>query len=228
MVKKLIDVETAVSWAYRDEIPKKEVAGLTGWEKTIYLGTGIDDGHFESGFPVNLGPPHPDALLIDHAVRSLGDVTMLWEHEGPGIMGDLLPYAPLEDPVLRRMQFSPCALVTLHARMGTRPCWDLGPLKLTRIIGKNGKPVVNGITEGRRYAEGANCPLRLDPSGYEMACARAEYLIWWQALHGLVAESWNLSEFALQYPRAAERPWKLDTERKPRILQDISARMRIA
>lgn len=239
MGKRPVDIEQLLQWAYRDELPKRAIGGLTGWEKTIYLGTSVDEGNFESGFPVALGPPHPDALLIDYAVRSLSDVTMLWEHECAGIMGNLAAYVEADDPVLRRMQFSPACLVTAHARMGTRPRWDLGPARLRPMFGRNNKPVVRGITAGRRYQEGAYCPLELELAGTtrlltgdsiarEIACARAEYLIWRRALGELAAESWDLRDHVAQLPRAAERPWITDTEQKHRVLRDISASGRVA
>ena len=168
-----------------------------------------------------MGPPHPDALLIAYQVRSLEPVTMLWVDAAPDIMGELLPYAPADDPILHRMEFSPSALVMMHARMGTRPQWDLGPVKLSRVIGKNGKPIVQGITAGRRYAEGAYCPVRLDPPGHEIACARAEFVVWRAALVDLANEIWNLESFAPQQPTAAALPWTNNTERKPRILYEI-------
>ena len=92
-------------------------------------------------------------------------------------------------------------------------------MRLKRIIGKNGKTVVNGITAGRRYAIGAACPLQLDPPGREIASARAEYFVWRSALDLLAAEI-KLSDFTALPPRAAAMPWLEDTEHKPRILRD--------
>lgn len=232
MARQAKDIEALLSWAYRDELPKRAIGGLTGWEKLVLLGTTVDDERRpdEVGFPVNMGPPHPDALLIDHAVRTLEPVTMLWEIAREGIMGDLSPYAPADDPTLRRMQFSPMALVMMHAKMGTRPAWDLGPTSVKRIQGGNGKPKVHGITAGHRYETGAHCPLQLDPPAREIACARAEYAVWHAALMTVTAEleSWNLKDFAPQYPKAAPAPWIEDTERKPRIFRNNSITKMIA
>jgi len=228
-MRKPVCIEKLLQWAYREELPKSAVGGLTGWEKLVLLGTRVDEPRNDDpGFPVALGAPHPDALLIDYHVRALDDVTMLWEQSVDAIMGELAPYAPADDPILTRMQFSPSALIQLHARMGNRPIWDLGPLRLTRVVGRNGKPVTNGITAGGRYAEGSACPLQLDPPGREIACARAEYFIWRSALSALASESWNLVDHAPQQPSAAALPWREDTERKVRVLRDIRPRVAIA
>lgn len=231
-----IDIETLLRWAYREELPKREIGGLTGWESDILLlGTRVDDSYKESGepgFPVAMGPPHPDALLIDHCVRQMEDVELDWAGSRDRIMGHLAPYAPLDHPALRYMRFSPQAIITMHARMGTRPVWDLGRSRLHRVIGKNGKPVVDGVTAGRRYAPGASCPLRLDPSGPEIACARAEYAVWHASLVALVAESRKLDDHAPQHPAAPPEPWRTGEQQKPaihrRIVEPAAAAGRLA
>src|SRR5262245_7023767 len=124
-------------WAYRDELPKTAIGGLTGWEKLILLGTVIDEPRGDDHFPATLGAPHPDAEMLDSRVRRLQDVTMLWDDVCEDLMGELAPWAPANDPVLRRMPFQPGALVMTHAKMGTRPRWDLGPARVTRILGRN-------------------------------------------------------------------------------------------
>src|SRR5271166_563920 len=218
-----INIEKLLHWTYRDELPKREIGGLTGWETLIYLGTKIDHSRqdWQPGFPVIMGPPHPDALLVDHAVRSLGDTVVEWEHACERIMGPLLPYAPAENKVLRRMEFNGSALVTMHARLGNRPHWQMGELKLLRVLGKNGKPVVNGMTAGRRYAEGSHCPLRLEPKGEDIAQARCEYVAWHGSLVrlcGMLNDTWRLSEWKAELPTASPLPWIHDDEPKRRII----------
>jgi hypothetical protein len=134
-------------------------------------------------------------------------------------MGELGAYLTDGDPLVRRMKAQTSALVQVHARMGTRPRWDVGPLRLVRILGKNHKPVVHGVTRGRRYAAGAYCPLQLDPPPQEIVSARFEYFVWRAALERIttLAESWKDASFAPQQSTAPWRPWLTGEEREPVI-----------
>ncbi len=219
--KRRLDVEKLLQWVYRDELPKQTTGGLTGWERLILLGTNVDVSHHDTALPIALGPPHPDALLIDHAVRQLPNVKLNWAQTAKALMGHLLPYTPKPDPRIQHMATSPAALVVSHAIMGTRPHWDLGPVRLRRILGKNGKPVIDGITAGRRYGRGASCPLQLEPEGCEIISARFEYAAWHTALVTLANESWNLSEHVAVLPHAAAEPWITGPEPTSRILKSI-------
>lgn len=231
-----IDIERLLTWAYRDELPKQTVGGLTGWERLTFLGTNVDESSRETSYPVALGPPHPDALIVDHVVRGLEDVMFKWRDLRKRLMGHLAPYAAEDDPACSAMRFSAEALVRHHAIMGSRPIWHLGPVSLLRIQEKNNKPrvqylddsgkLVNGLTSGRRYGPMARCPLRLDPAGAEIACARAEYLVWRVGLIEVKqrCESWGLREHQVTGPVAAEEPWRIDTEiraRKSRVLSAL-------
>jgi hypothetical protein len=220
MVKRKIDVEKFLQWSYRDELPKQSVGGLTGWERLVLLGTQVDESERDYSLPVALGPPHPDALQLDYAVRHLPhSVGVDWARSRDHLMGDLACWIDARDPRTAHMSTSAMALVMAHARMGTRPHWDLGAVRLLRVHGKNGKPVVEGITPGRRYSDGAHCPLRLDPEAHDIACARFEYWVWREALAQLVRESWNYTEHILQMPSAAAAPWLNDDERRSRVLR---------
>jgi hypothetical protein len=240
-VKKQVDIEALLTWAYRDELPKQSVGGLTGWERTILLGTRVDESNRDHDveLPVALGPPHPDALTLDHAVRSLEDMVLTLPIARV-LIGDLAPYLTREvvhqvvgrragyvvqertekvDAVKHR-SVSPTALVTLHAKLGNRPHWDLGPVRVSRVTGSNGKPVVNGITRGRRYANGAHCPLRLDPSPDHIIRARFDYAAWHGALTALA--TCRMTEHQALPPRAAVEPWITGETPTSRILKPIS------
>src|SRR4051812_34003787 len=90
-----LDVESALSWAFRHELPKRrkpealaylQAAGHTSPHvdhlapagfpsvcpmfKNAALGTSIDFPR-EPGFPASAGEPHPDALVIERAVAAL-------------------------------------------------------------------------------------------------------------------------------------------------------------
>jgi len=230
-IKQKIDIEKAVSWVYRDELPKQAVGGLTGWERLTFLGTNIDGGTQEYSLPAILGPPHPDALLLDHAVRSLPTVGIDWARSRKHLMGDLAGWLTDTDLRVSHMSVSASALVMAFAKLGNRPIWDLGPVKVKALRGKNGKPVVqhlddegflvDGLTSGRRYGDGARCATYLDPDPAEIASARFEYFVWRQALSALVKGSWNYEGHILTGPVAAEAPWIVDDEVRGRVLRAI-------
>jgi hypothetical protein len=120
---------------------------------------------------------------------------------------------------IERREVEPSVLLTLHARLGNRPHWDLGPAAPVRVLGRNNKPVVNGITKGGRYANGAYCPLALEPSAEHIVRARFEYVTWWMAMVEL-AERCQLSEHEALPPRAAAEPWLTGPEREGRIFRN--------
>ena len=231
--KKRVAIESLLIWAYREELPKRPTAAFSPWERLITLGTVVDSGYSDEPGFVTDEPCHPDAATLAVAVGRLPEVTLIWEQVVDQLMGDFAPYAPATDPTLARMAFQPSALVALHARTGTTPQWDLGPVRLARVPGANGKPVVNGMTAGGRYGEGAGCPLRLqleraylpgrmaEPSaGRDIAAARAEYYIWWLSLDAL-AECWIGQDHEALPPAVPAAPWEASTSKKPRLLRVI-------
>lgn len=227
-IKKRIDIETMVRWAYCDELPKKTIGELTGWERGVFLGTKVDEGQREYGYPVAMGSPHPDALLLDHAVRSLPAVGVDWARSRKHLLGDLADWISDTDFRVAFMSASPAALVANFAVMGRRPDWRFDDIRVKGKRGKNGKPVVqfledghlvDGLTLGRRYGEGARCPMYLDPDPSEIASARFEYHVWRQALAHLAATGLNYAEYIPTGPAAAAAPWIEDTEIRGRVLQ---------
>jgi hypothetical protein len=222
VMKKRVPIDVLLTWVYRDELPKQTVGELTGWEKLIYLGTTVDEtDRGDGGLPIALGPPHPDALMLAHAVKCLEPMTLRWPHARSILAPDIGACIRDDDPSLHRLVEEPAYLLRHHAIMITQPEWHLGAPRLIRTTGPNGKPVVDGITAGGRYAEGANCPLLIEPSGAAVVKARFEYLVWWMALTKLVSESWNYRDHILERPRAAQAPWITGPERSSRILPTI-------
>src|SRR5258708_38814561 len=84
--KRFLDIEAALRWAYRDELPKRQHGGrydtrnLTGMmsdpagaELVRRDAQDDDDRCREPGFPAALGDPHPDSVVIESAVKHLGD-----------------------------------------------------------------------------------------------------------------------------------------------------------
>lgn len=207
-----------------------------GWTRMIDTGVAVDENH-EPRFPVGAGTPHPDALLIDYAVRSLPQVRVDWKRDRHHLMGELAPYVGDNDPICGHMatspeaavderpkrngrmfsgarverhplvepyELTPAALIMLHARLGTRPIWDMGPVRLVR-----GKPAMIGRQYGKgRFSEGSHCPLVLEPSAPEIAAARFEYMCWHTALVALAGAALNLKSIAPQQPAAPAAPWR--------------------
>lgn len=242
-MKKQIGVEALLSWTYRDELPKgyergETFAGSSSSVSPMFrladLGTRVDEWNTEPGFPAAMGQPHPDSLMVDAAVERLPDVGLDWAQSRPRLMHDLVAWTRPDDPILSSMSFQPKALVQVHAKMGTRPIWDLGPPKVVRILGKNGKPklefladdgvtLIEGRTTGRHYGPGARCPLRLEPEPREIACARAEYVVWHQALLQVTRtlRAWKLHDHEVLPPTAAPEPWIVNPEPKRRVLRNL-------
>jgi len=238
-----VDVEKLLQWAYREELPKGYGQGEGGWNdpssispmfRVADLGTRVDAWSQDPGFPEALGGiPHPDALIVECVVNRLGEVGLDWKQSRERLMGHLAPYVSIDHPAMAYLSLNVSALVTIHARMGTRPQWDMGPVKIKRSNGKNGKPIVqyidddgylvDGMTAGRRYGPEARCPVQLDPPGPDIAFARAEYFAWRSGLARVKAtlDTWKLNQHIAVGPAAAAEPWAHDDERRSRILRVV-------
>lgn len=223
-MKKSIDIEKLVQWAFREELPKKPYPISDFWARLIELGTRVDDSctSDQPGF-LSDTPPHPDALKVSHVVRTLEDVAVDIDLSRAALMGELACWLKDDQVTRLSLRFQTQALVTTHAIMATRPQWDVGEVRLVRVNGRNNKPVVCGITAGRRYAQGANSPLQLNIDPRTIANARGEYATWHAGLIKVRArlESWELTDFALTGPVAPPAPWLTGEIPKPRILQAI-------
>lgn len=225
--KRVLDVEKALHWAYRDELPKTEHLGTAGGSSVlanlISLGCAIDSGFSrEPGFPAAMGAPHPDAFAIDAAVQALDVVDIDWAANRGAICPDCLALLEGEDFVLRAMVIDPRPLIVANARMGTRPHWGDGAWRVMRRLGNRGVPVVVGIDANRHYEEGAHCPLDYDPDPREVASDRAEFIAWHQGLRTLKAAlSDSLDSLFLIGPETSGLPWSF-RDPQPRILKDLS------
>lgn len=232
--KTRLDIEDLLKWCYVEEMPKKGVdSGAGGMSQLLTYGTAIDVTSSGMSMPAAAGDPHPDALLLDYHVRSLEPVRFNVNF-ARFLLGELAPF--LSRAVMRtvaigtikkgKREYSgyvaaeemewveewrdqaakPAALVAIHAKLGNRPNWDVGPARVVRVNGPNNKPIVHGITAGGRYKDGACCPLQLAPSAVTIVRARLEYVTWWCALKEL-AETCKLSRYLPLSPRAAPLPW---------------------
>src|SRR5260221_13486685 len=78
--KRFLDIEAALRWAYRDELPKRQHGGrydsrdLTAASMSRLAAADDEQpcDQREPGFPAAMGDPHPDAEMIEKAVKHLG------------------------------------------------------------------------------------------------------------------------------------------------------------
>src|SRR6267378_5889379 len=149
--KRFLDIETALRWAYRDELPKRQHGGRYDTRDVTAASmsrlAAADDeqpcDQREPGFPAALGDPHPDSIIIESAVKHLGD----WAGYRFGVdrMDALTSDLPLAiDPVLVGIEAiaAMSGTVTINARMATRPKWSSDKPTPRWMTGPNGKPKV--------------------------------------------------------------------------------------
>lgn len=118
----------------------------------------------------------------------------------------------------------PSALVTMHARMGTRPDWfDAWPTASQVPADRGPYPKIIGECWGKDYYGPIKdsgvlpyCPLDWSPSITSIAEDRADYLAWWRGLRDL-SQTLNLSGHIVLPPAAPEWPWR-DHEKRPNII----------
>jgi hypothetical protein len=164
------DIERALAWAYREELPKLvEGDGTIGGVRSAWSGvstyarllTVIDDNRY--GVVPNLaerGEPHPDALVIGDAVNALEahcagpfEPPEGWDpfedfdlgEDGPAFARRGLDRLTAldrdgEGRSIRRLKETPGRLVLKHAILGGAPDWASEPPERRWLVGANGKP----------------------------------------------------------------------------------------
>jgi len=186
--KRFLDIEAALRWAYRDELPKRQHGGRYDTRKLTAgsmsrLAAADDErpaDQREPGFPAALGDPHPDSIIIESAVKHLGDWTGY--RFGADRMDALTSDLPLAiDPAVVAIEAiaAMSGTVTINARMATRPKWSSDKPTARWTVGPNGKPkvlldeifvqVIDG--RGRVFYEPAREPLAPDAIFYRETIA---------------------------------------------------------
>jgi hypothetical protein len=124
----------------------------------------------------------------------------------------------------------------MYAQLGMRPQWDLGPIRVEPARGSRKQAevcfldqdenLISGSKRGGYYSSGASCRIRYEPHPFEIASARAEYLVWYISLVKVteLLSTLNLSEHRALRPSAAALPWRSGEADKPKILQEIPRR----
>lgn len=224
-----LDIEAALQWAYRDELPKIGdgggslwAAGTTPMFRLAALGGPVDNWARDPGFPAALGPCHPDAVRIGEAVERLLSVEVDWAASRLHAVPEFAAMVGADDFPLRAMVIDPIPLVAMHARMGTRPTWQLDGLKAKRKIGRNGKIEVVGLHPSGRPLPGSFCPIEWSHDFRNLAVDRIEYGVWHAALVELAQELGEsaLESLAVTGPAASDAPW-LVPDPQIVVLQDV-------
>jgi hypothetical protein len=170
--KRFIDIEHALRWAYRDELPKRHALPRrlgthtqervwspytwpAGYGETSPMfreatGGGPSGGYADGwsrdpGFPQALGEPHPDAIMIETAVKGLA----AWAGHGfgpdPTAAGLMHGIDHMDIDHLQAGMEAVAAMagiVAVHARAATRPRWSRKRPEPFTDNGQNGKPRV--------------------------------------------------------------------------------------
>lgn len=194
--QRAIDIEKLLHWVYRDELCKGGSEAWSPWDAIFRLAT--------------LG------VRVDD---QLGPVARL-----PPIFGDPHPDALLVARYVGRLPHRSAVLVTIHAKMATRPApWE-GPICVlpvrdgsrVRVVGKSYGRASNG--RWRYYTEGSYCPLRFEPSLSEVAWSRSEWTCWRDGLIELQGSlAGQLDEHQATGPELEAEPWNV-AEAASRIL----------
>jgi hypothetical protein len=170
--RRVEDIERALQWCFRDELPKRQVESGGGFRAVspmfgmVSFGAPIDNWSREPGFPVAMGDPHPDAIAIEAELLRLeaGDIDLAGIALGLDALINPEPmvhFANLERPVRHGASFytdvaalkfaaadSAMAAVMVRAKLGDRP-----PLSDTSapepVRGDNGKALVRRVTVNR-------------------------------------------------------------------------------
>jgi len=187
--KRFLDIEAALWWTYRDELPKRgrrggrwannDLPSSSPMFRSVVTDAGPEDRN--PRIPAAPGDRHPDALAIEAAVKGLAS----WAGHGFGddIMTGMtsgLPLAIDPAPVAIEAIAAMPGAVTIHARIGARPKWSperRRPHPLTDP--KGGKPkVLRDETfvevvdrQGRVHYEPIQCPPPPGAISYQAAVA---------------------------------------------------------
>jgi hypothetical protein len=170
--KRFVDIERALRWAYREELPKRHAlprrlgahtqervwspytfpAGYPEVSPSFREATaggpsgGYADGWSrDPGFPQALGEPHPDAITMEAAVKGLA----AWAGHGfgpdptaAGLMHGIDHMAVDHVQAGVEAVAAMAGIISVHSRAATRPRWSRKLPEPFSDNGQNGKPKV--------------------------------------------------------------------------------------
>lgn len=153
--KRFIDIEKALQWAFRDELPKRGRRGgpwVVGSSTSWLSGASSDrddpgarscNDARDPGFPAAAGDPHPDSLVIETAVNAL--TAWAGYRFGAHDLAALTCGVPVNFDVAAigaEAIASMTGTVTVNARMATRPKWTAQRPAPHWVVARNGKSKV--------------------------------------------------------------------------------------
>lgn len=259
MARRVMDIQDVLVWAYKDELPKNRGEGgrhgppaySSPLGRMVAMGTSVDNWSREPGHPAAMGPPHPDALLVEAAVeRCAAAAAQQSVDNAPDLLPDLGEFGIDERQAVVRALGMLGGILARCAKVGRPPFWTESTSPQP-IYGGNSLPTVvrwepffsktiTGedaehealvpvkVRAKGEYPFGAYSPLVYDPSPQTIAEERAEYLVWWGALEAIAGElQGKLASIAVLPPGAAQRPWldKRELAKPPRLFSDVTARV---
>jgi hypothetical protein len=225
-----LSIEAALYWAYRDELPKRgaEWGGSGGATAPGFssadLGVKVDRWDDEPGFPTILGPPHPDAEIIDAHVQGLETMEVDGVRSRFWLAPECAALIEANDFSLGRLQVDVKSWVIMHARMGTRPMWEVEQWKVERRIDmRTGRTVQVGRDRNDRWHGGSHCPITYVPDPRAVINDRAEYSCWHEAMR-LLRDRLDraLQSIALDPFDIPQQPWITGDTPKPMVLPSLT------
>lgn len=213
------DIEQLLTWAFVEELTNRELSSAEwNWknmrDQCERGGVSIDEGSAPQRYSV-VSPPHPDAMTIERQAKDVAK--LLGQDSSKSVPVDYLAsrsmlFGDMDRSSLPRSmslpRFNLIATIMSMAVLKQRPRWNVGRIRIGRTLASNGKVQVEGAKRNGAYPDEAYCPLTWSPGLKEIAEARAEYLLWHQALT-VLADSLtdSLRDFTPLRPSAPQTPW---------------------
>jgi hypothetical protein len=224
--KRTIDIETALQWTMRDEMPKGRPVEASVWDTVISysrLGARVDVSHGGGGGLGFIdGEPHPDAVTIARAVGDLPSGMSLSADECEALVGHYARLDRAAVSAVARASFNPVMLIIGCAGNRARPAWDIGLPRVRVLRHSNNNAIVFGDDDAGgvmrlrpakdnsyRFADRPRAFIQYcEPSVGELIEARVEYTIWHRALALLVTKlAGKLADHVVTGPKASAAPW---------------------
>lgn len=253
-MKRSLDIEALLSWAYRDELAKMDFLGGGSffWSGFAELGTKVtSSGNSLQAYASIIGDGvHPDAERIHKEVCSLGSFQPDWEE--PEILLSDMPeeVQALAANAVKGYRVQLDVMVLRCAKLGTRPDWraDGVPVKKPVLAARSGQAAwfvmeeveissagrvvgterreVNGYDQQtKRPKPGAYRKYFYDPDPGMIVDRRADYACWHAGLVSICESlKGELDEHEPVPPKIAALPWEDHGSRKPRILAALRAK----
>jgi hypothetical protein len=257
-MKRAIDIEKLLIWAYAEELPKREhrqLLGVSNYElvsnyaqemcETVSDGRSLGNRYWQ----LYGDGPHPDALLVEAAVKGLDGFTPVL-HEDPEVFFSDMPeeVKAEAEAALARYHVEIVPLVIRCASMGRRPDWRTEiPVQVPwKPEGSSGHPPYFQTVEvkgpfGKTFTEeqrvlrdpktrrpppGAYHKMVWQPEPWAAIDGRVDWLVWLAAL-SMLSESLagTLKDYEPTPPMIFQLPWECgreDAQESPRVLMAVS------